>query len=122
MRLAKTSLTVLASMMVLLGLFVGGALAQEAPADGDGYPVDVDDEVLADEDVIDPDPDPEPEADEDIAPEVVEGDEDVAVLGQQLAVTGGRILMLLAAGMAIAAGGLLFLNIGRRAREAESRG
>lgn len=106
MRFAKTLMTVLASVVLLLGLLVGGALAQEAPQDGDGYPVDVDDEVLADDDVIEP----EPEADEDIRPVVVEEDEDVAVLGRQLAVTGGELLLLLLAGMGLAIAGFLLVR------------
>jgi hypothetical protein len=104
MRLAKSSLALLASMLLFVGLLAGSALAQ----DGDGYPVDVDDRVITDDDVT--------VSGDGATDRLVAEDGDVAILGQRLAMTGAHLLLLLLTGFLLAASGALLLARSRSRR------
>jgi hypothetical protein len=109
MKLAKASLVmVCASLMaVMLAL---PALAQQG---GDGYPVDIDDEVVVDDDVV---------VDDEVTETVVVAEEaaEAAVLGRVLAVTGGSVTTLVLGGLVVLLLGGALLKLSRRGSRSDT--
>lgn len=103
-----------AIVLVLVGLISGPAWAQ--PADGDGYPLEVDSEVIVRDDVVD---DREPTSPAAVNTPAAETE----VLGVSLAATGGQVLLLVALGTVIAllGVGVLAATRSRRGQTAGSR-
>jgi hypothetical protein len=106
-RTTKRTVMVLVLLLALMAL--GGPLAGLAqPADGDGYPLEVDREVIVEDDVL---------VQEDDVPAPVEVQADEAeVLGVALARTGAGLLLLLAVGTSLGLLGGVLMALARRRR------
>lgn len=87
----KTSSALSIVLAVLVGLVAVPAFAQEA-VDEDGYPLEIDGDVIVEDDVT--------VVDEEVRDGIVVAD-DTGVLGRRLALTGGQFLALIVAGLAL---------------------
>jgi LPXTG-motif cell wall-anchored protein len=103
-------------MLVLMGLVAGPGAAWAQANDGDGYPLDVDREVLVRDDVVD-DRQPTPPSAVTTRPAETE------VLGVSLARTGVEVLLLAVVGglLALLGGGALVATRSRRQQAREGR-
>jgi hypothetical protein len=99
-------LTTLAFVVTLVAV----PLTALAQPDDDGYPIEVEPEVVVRDDVLVTEPVTEPP----VIP--VREEADVAVLGVQLPVTGSQLLLLASTGLAFALVGATVLVRTRRAR------
>lgn len=135
--MARTIVTALAAMLMMVGLLAGPALGQETPTGDDGYPVDVespadgdvdvdddddvdvDDEVDVDDDVnVDDDADDRVDVDDGAVGGVGDAtpptDDDAEVLG--LAFGGVELTLLAVVAAVVLAAGTALVVAGRRRR------
>jgi hypothetical protein len=111
MRFRHRSSAVALALALLVGLLAVPALAQDA-VDGDGYPIDIDDDAIVLDDVIVVDDDAE------VLDGAVVADpqDDAQVLGVTLALTGGQVVTLLLVGLALLGLGGAAVAASRRRR------
>jgi hypothetical protein len=109
MRIMKPSSALLVVLVVLVGLVALPAFAQES-VDADGYPLEIDGDVIVDDDVT--------VVEDEVLDGIVVAD-DTEVSGRRLALTGGQLLALIVAGLALLTLGGVSLAATRRRRSAK---
>jgi LPXTG-motif cell wall-anchored protein len=107
-KLIRVSSAIAVVLLLLVGAFAGPAFAQQN-VDSDGYPLDIDDNIIDDDVTVD---DPE------VQDAVVVADE-TKVLGRTLPLTGGQLTALVLAGLLLLSFGGIGLAATRRRRQVQ---